>query len=84
MKTPMQEFITFISSEDYKNLYPSLKNEWFEIFLNKEKELIKDTFEWGELVNERSERFDNCTEDNDFNNWEEYYNFKFGDANQDT
>ena len=80
MKTPMQEFITFISSEDYNKLYPSLKIEWFETFLNKEKELIKDTFQWGELVNERSERYDNCTEDNDFNNWKEYYSHKFGNT----
>ena len=50
MKTPMQEFITFISSEDYKELYPSLKIEWFEIFLNKEKEQIAEAYREGYIT----------------------------------
>ena len=80
MKTAMQELISFITSEDYKDLYPSVKIQWFETFLNKEKKQIIDAFEYGELVQERSERFDNCIEDNDFNNSDEYYQYKFGNS----
>jgi len=50
MKTAMQELITFISSEDYKKLYPSLKIEWFEIFLNKEKEQITESYREGYIT----------------------------------
>ena len=48
--TAMKELISFISSEDYKDLYPSLKIQWFETFLNKEKEQIANAYREGYIT----------------------------------
>jgi hypothetical protein len=36
-KTAMQELIDFINSENFNSLYPSIKEEWFKHFLDKDK-----------------------------------------------
>ena len=42
MKTPVQEIIDFVNGKDYDDLRPSVKKEWFDYFLNKEKNKTTD------------------------------------------
>ena len=41
-KTVVQEMIDFVTSDEYNHLYPNVKQEWFNTFLEKEKQAGKD------------------------------------------
>ncbi len=36
-KTVVQQMIDFVTSDEYSHLYPNVKQEWFNTFLEKEK-----------------------------------------------
>ena len=36
-KTVVQQMIDFVTSDEYNSLYPNVKQEWFNTFLEKEK-----------------------------------------------
>ena len=36
-KTVVQQMIDFVTSDEYNHLYPNVKQEWFNTFLEKEK-----------------------------------------------
>ena len=43
-KSVVQEMIDFVTSDEYNHLYPNVKQEWFNTFLEKEKQQIIDAF----------------------------------------
>ena len=73
-KTVVSKLIEFIKSDEYKYLYDSVIDEWFNTFLENEKIQIKNAYDNGELMAIRKERLDYCEEDQIFTNSEEYYN----------
>lgn len=72
-KTVMQEFIEFISSEEYPRLYNSIKEEWFKTFLEKEKQQIIDAYNSGDYMSSTKERLDYDEADHKYKNAEQYY-----------
>jgi hypothetical protein len=74
MKTVVEQLIEFVKSSNYNDCSDSIKNIWFELFLEKEKKQIKDAFEYGEVLQITKDRLDYCEEDQKYIDSEGYYN----------
>lgn len=72
-KTAMQQLIDFIKSDDFKYLYDSVKEEWFNTFLEKEKQQIKDAYDSGDYMASIKERLDYDEPDYKYKNADEYF-----------
>ena len=72
-KTAMQQLIDFIKSDDFKYLYDSVKEEWFNTFLEKEKQQIKDAYNSGDYMSSIKERLDYDESDYKYKNADEYF-----------
>ena len=62
-KTVVQQMIDFVTSDEYNHLYPNVKQEWFNTFLEKEKQSKKDTFYAGTQFERNTWRY--SAEEND-------------------
>jgi hypothetical protein len=40
MKTPVEQMIEFVTSEEFDYNSKTMRNEWFKLFLEREKDLI--------------------------------------------
>ena len=69
IKTVVQEIIDFVTSEEYNHLYPNVKQEWFNTFLEKEREQIFNAFCNAYLIGE-----DTITKYDSIAAAEKYYN----------
>lgn len=47
MKTAVEQLIEFIKDDKFKYLYTNVKEEWFNTFLEKEKQQTADAFNEG-------------------------------------
>lgn len=72
-KTVVQEMIDFVTSDEYNHLYPNVKQEWFNTFLEKEKLRIINAFDSGDYMCVVKERLDYDESDYKYKNAEEYY-----------
>ena len=73
MKTVAEQLIEFVKSEDYPRLYQSVKDEWFETFIKKEKAQIIDAFECGSFISSAKDRLDYDELDYDYKDSETFY-----------
>ena len=72
-KTAVQQLVDFVKSDDFKYLYDSVKEEWFNTYLEKEKQQIKDAYDSGGYMATSMERLDYDEADYKYKNAEEYY-----------
>ena len=74
-KTVVEQLIEFVKSEDYPRLYPNVRDEWFETFIEKEKVQIIDAFESGSFMSSAKDRLDYDESDYDYKDSETFYNY---------
>lgn len=72
-KTVVQEMIDFVTSDEYNHLYPNVKQEWFNTFLEKEKQQIINAFDSGDYMCGVKERLDYDEADHKYKTAAEYY-----------
>ena len=72
-KTVVQEMIDFVTSNEYNHLYQNVKQEWFNTFLEKEKQQIINAFDSGDFMCGVKERVDYNEADHKYKDANEYY-----------